>query len=121
LDLKGRGLLDWQILCILASIVGQCQVEAKAGRPFEPGVEGLFHEWTSRAERADDPPFDLSLIDESRLAAHAAMLLAATFRVWGLALNRQTPDTIGMKRLLDERYGNSTDDIRHADLFPEAN
>lgn len=51
----------------------------------------------------------------------AALLLEATFRIWSLALNRQTPDTIGMKRLLDERYGHSTDDIPHADLFSEAN
>ena len=51
----------------------------------------------------------------------AALLLEATFRIWSLALNRQTPDTIGMKRHLDERYGHSTDDIPHADLFSEAN
>jgi hypothetical protein len=120
LDLKGRGFLDWQILSILASIVGQYQVEAKAGRPFEPGDEGLFHERMSRAERADDPPFDLSLIDEPRLTAQAPMLLGSTFRIWALALNRQTPDTIGMKRLLDERYGHSKDDIPHAALFLEA-
>ena len=49
----------------------------------------------------------------------AVLLLEATFRVWGLALSRQTPDTIGMKRLLDERYGYSTDDIPHAYLFLE--
>jgi hypothetical protein len=67
----------------------------------------------ARAERADDPPFDLRVIDEPRLAGQAAVLLPATFQTWGLTLNRQTSDLIGMKRLLDERYGHSTDDIPH--------
>jgi hypothetical protein len=109
--------LDWQILAMLANIVAQYQVEVKTGRPLGLGTELLFRERMFRSERADDPPFDLSIIDEPRLALQATILLPATFQTWGLTLNRQTPDPIGMKRLLDARYGHSTDDIPHEELF----
>src|SRR5271166_268890 len=117
-DLKVQGFLDWQILAMVASIAGQYQVEVITGQPFRPSMQQCFLERMSRPERADDPPLDLSLIDESRLAGQAGAMLAATFQTWGLTLNRQTPDLIGMKRLLDVRYRHSTDDIPHPELFP---
>jgi hypothetical protein len=119
LGFRTRGFLDWQILSMLANIVAQYQVEVKAGRPLGPGMERLFQERMARSERTDDPPFDLSLIDEPRLSLQAGILLPATFQTWGLTLNRQTPNLIGMKRLLDVRYGHSTDDIPHEELFPQ--
>jgi len=117
LDLRLQGYLDWQILSMVANIVGQYQVEAMAGQPLEPEMGQCFLERMSRAERADDPVFDISLIDGARLAAQAAVLLTATFNTWGLTLNRTTPDLVGMKRLLDVRYRHSTDDIAHAEPF----
>jgi hypothetical protein len=117
LDLRARGFLDWQILAMLASIVAQYQVEAKAAHPFAPGMERSLQDRMSRPERSDDPPFDVSIIDRSRLTTQAAAMLPATFQIWGLAVHRRAPDLVGMKRLLDVRYRHSTDDIPHAPLF----
>jgi hypothetical protein len=122
LKLKAKGFIDWQILSMLANIVGQYQVEAAAGHSLTPELTKNFHERMSRAESSKDAVFDLNVIDEARLLHQADSLIPATFHTWGLVLNRQTPDMVGMKRLLDERYGHSTDDIPHPDFFsqPEA-
>jgi hypothetical protein len=117
LNLKAKGFLDWQILSVLASIVGQYQVEASAGHSLTPELAKNFRDRMSRAESTQDAVFDLSIIDEATLLGHANTSIAATFHTWGLGLNRQTPDLVGMKRLLDERYGHSTDDIPHPDFF----
>jgi hypothetical protein len=118
LNLRACGFLDWQILAILANIVAQYQVEVRVGKPLSRGMERLVRDRLFRTESGDDPQFDLNLIDEGRLALQASALLAATFLTWGLVSHGQTPNLVGMKRLLDARYGHSTDDIPHAELFP---
>ena len=110
-------MLDWQILNLLASIVSQYQVEAKFGRRFSPEMEKELGKRVARAESSEDALFDLDTVDEVTLLLQADVSVAASFRTWDLEINRQTPDTGAMKRLLDVRYGHSTDDIPHADIF----
>jgi hypothetical protein len=71
-----------------------------------------------REEDSDDPIFDVSYLSAELLEWQLKTLTAATFNTWDLASHRQTPDFTAMKRLLDERYRHSADDIAHNDLFP---
>jgi hypothetical protein len=43
--------------------------------------------------------------------------LGANARVWGLALRQQTPNFEALRRLLNVRYHQATDDVPHEDLL----
>src|SRR5262245_54816485 len=47
------------------------------------------------------------------------ILTIAALKTWGLAVNTPTPDFKAIKRLLDERYMHSKDDISHSPLLRE--
>jgi hypothetical protein len=68
-----------------------------------------------REEQDDDPPFDLSIPTEQRMRMQLKLSIPAAFNTWGLMSHRRTPDFDAMKRLLDERYQHSADDIPHPD------
>jgi hypothetical protein len=113
------GLLDWQILSILFNIVGQYQThQLIGGDAASERFRRAMFERMKRDEREDDPPFDLRYLTEEMVEAQRSISSAAAFHTWDLEINRQTPDFIAMKRLLDERYGHSSDDITHDDPFP---
>lgn len=118
-NLRSRGLLDWQILTVLDNLVGQWQVERRSQHSLtskalvEAAMQRLLRE-----ELDDDPIFDPDYLTAARLEMYLCVLTAASFGTWGLEVHRTTPDFKAMKRLLDERYGHSTDDIPHKDPFP---
>ena len=72
----------------------------------------------TREETDSDDVFDLMHLTADLLDIQLNVLTAATFKTWDLGCYRQTPDFKAMKRLLDERYGHSTDDVPHDDPFP---
>jgi len=114
-----RGFLDWQILGALSTIVPQWQVEKSAGRGLSPReLERLLRKRITREERDSDGVFDLAQLTATRLEIQLDLLTAAAFSTWDLGSHRRTPDFKAMKRLLDERYGHSTDDVPHDDPFP---
>lgn len=115
--MKGDGLLDWQILSILASIVCQCQVEERSLGVSPQMLAKEMRERLYREERDDDPQFDLNRLTEELVKVQQQILSAASFATWDLECHRQTPDFAAMKRLLDERYGHSVDDLPHPDPF----
>jgi hypothetical protein len=116
LRMRAEGCLDWQILNALLTIVAQWQVEAKLGRPISPtGDSSLMMDRAFREERDDDPHFDLALLTEQRIRMQLKLGIPAAFKTWGLVSHRPTPDFDAMKRLLDERYQHSADDIPHPD------
>ncbi len=99
-------------------MVAQWQIEAKRSRPFSRELDSkAMTERVFREEREDDPPFDLSMLTEQRMRMQLKVGVPAAFKTWGLACHRSTPDFNAMKRLLDERYKHSTDDIPHIDPF----
>jgi hypothetical protein len=115
--LRADGFLDWQILSVICSIVAQHQVEAQF-RNLDPRVLG--EEMTDRiyrTERSSDAEFDLNAFTTDIVAMQKKMLSIAALRTWGLEIHRQTPDFNAARRLLDTRYGHSTDDIPHDDPF----
>ena len=118
-QLRSRGFLDWQILGALSTIVSQWQVEKSAGRSLSPTELGpLVMKRVTREETDSDGVFDLTQLTAGRLEIQLDMLTVAAFNTWDLGSHRRTPDFKAMKRLLDERYGHSTDDVPHNDPFP---
>lgn len=116
LRLRAEGVLDWQMMSALFDMVVQWQVEAKLGRPLAAtGDSRMTTDRAFREEQDDDTPFDLGVLTEQRIRMQLKLGLAAVFKRWSLMSHRQAPDFDAMKRLLDERYHHSTDDIPHAD------
>ncbi len=116
LRLRAEGFPDWQLLSALLSIVAQWQVEAKLGHPLShPAQKRLVGDRILRDEQDYDPPFDLGVLTEDEIRFRLKMNTPAALNTWGLTSHRQTPDFDAIKRLLDERYRHSADDIPHAD------
>lgn len=119
-QLRADGSLDWQLLLVLLNVVAQWQVEHSVPAPVGPDMLGRsVNARIFRGERANDPQFDLDALTEERIRLHQRVLVPAAFKVWGLECHRTTPNFDAMKRLLDARYGHSTDDIPHEDPFPQ--
>lgn len=116
-ELKSEGALDWHVITILANIVVQRQVEIVTGHPISAESLPLIKDRMNRFEQPSDPHFDVNLITPERIRIQEQMLTAAAFNTWDLVVNRPTPNFSGMKLLLDERYGHSTDDVPHEDPF----
>jgi len=116
LRLRAEGALDWQIMNALLTMVAQWQVEAKLARPLAPtGDTRMIMDRAFRKEQDDDKPFDLGVLTEPRMRMQLKLGIPAAFRTWGLISHRQAPDFDAMKRLLDERYQHSADDVPHTD------
>ena len=63
------------------------------------------------------PPAFLYTYDELVWARKVAMLQVVKY--WHLELRQRTPDFPAIERLLAERYGYWSDDVPHADPFPQ--
>jgi hypothetical protein len=63
------------------------------------------------------PDFDLSAVTSERIDIQRRMGIVSIAQTWGIANHRQTPDFDAIKKLLDIRFLNSTDDIPHEDFF----
>src|SRR5262249_26509033 len=117
--LRQKGLLDWQILTVIANIVVQWQGQLQVGPGLSlPHLSKRIEKRMFREERTDDPIFDLNHLTAERLEVQERFLTAAVFKTWDLAIHRDTPDFVAMKRLLDQRYRHSIDDLPHEDPFP---
>jgi hypothetical protein len=121
LGLRAEGFLDWQILSIVCSIVAQYQVEAQFAN-LQPGdLATKMSDRIYRAERSNDPEFALNAFSIEAVSMQKRILSIASLKTWRLEINRQTPDFEATKRLLDARYGHSSDDLPHDDPFVMGN
>jgi len=121
LRLRAEGILDWHLLSALLTIVAQWQVEAKLGRPISPTTDSrVVTDRAFREEQDDDQPFDINVLTEQEIRMRLELGIPAALSTWGLVSHRQTPDFGAMKRLLDERYQHSADDIPHADPLSQS-
>jgi hypothetical protein len=116
LNLRADGLLDWQILGILWSIICQAQVDPNDSSPMDQ-LQSAMTARAKRSERPDDPVVDLSIIDEERLKAQRHIANGSALATWALSLNRRAIDPEGLRRFLDIRYRQAVDDIPHDDIF----
>ena len=117
LGLRAEGLLDWQILGLAASIVAQYQVQAEFPDRDPRTLGKELADRVYRTESVNDPEFDLNAFSTETVAMQKKMLAMAALKTWGLEIHRQTPDFEATKKLLDVRYGHSTDDLPHDDPF----
>jgi hypothetical protein len=121
-ELRSEKMLDWQILMLLSSMIISWQDFKLHGAPREPedfaAASRRMNERARRSEAEADPQFDLAFLTREELERRKMMQWVGVLKAWGLTTHRQTPDGLAIKRLLDERYNNSTDDVAHADPFP---
>ncbi len=117
LDLRRQGYLDWQILSLASNLVVQYQVERSLGGPMTSEDIATYYDRFNRGELPTDAPFDLTRLTAESLQDHSRALIPAICKTWGLTSHVDAPVFAGLKRLLDERYGNSTDDVPHEDPF----
>ena len=72
LKLRAEGVLDWQILNALFSIVAQSQVETKLGDALSsPADAKHMNDRSLRAEQASDPEFDLDVLTDERASGYS--------------------------------------------------
>jgi hypothetical protein len=120
--LHDEGLPDWQILNIIASMVTNFRVRAEIGS--SDNIELMrktFAKWMFRDEQPDDPVFPDELVTEKELKFAKNVAVTSNLPTWGLISNLRTPDFAAIRRFLDVRYRNSSDDVPHKDYFPDWN
>lgn len=116
--LKKEGYLDWQILQIIANIACNYRGAEKVSQDVSPERYIVaMTEISTREEREDDSEIPLEIYSEDKIELFKNISLSSTAKGWGLVLHRKTPDFEALKKLLDVRYRNSTDDIEHDDFF----
>ncbi len=116
--LKQGGYLDWQILQIVMNIACNYRVSAEVSQDVSPEQYiAARMEIGTREEREDDSEIPLEIFSEDKIELFKYISLSSIAKGWGLVLHRKTPDFEALKKLLDVRYRNSTDDIEHDDFF----
>jgi len=113
------GMPDWQIIAVLFNIALQHHVEAEAGAPVSAAAQmrSQVNDLLDRLEAGEALDVDPSVFTAERIEGQRKVQIGAAANTWELVLNRQTPDFEALKRLLDERFAHSADDIPHDDVF----
>ncbi|MBZ4038273.1 hypothetical protein [Novilysobacter selenitireducens] len=115
--LRSEGMLDWQILNLIANTVVDFRVKAKASS-FDPsGYRNLTMEIMSSEESDIDFEVPEDVLYGDDLVAQKKIAVAANAHTWGLVIRQDTPNFAALKRLLDVRYCQALDDVPHDDLF----
>lgn len=115
-DRRVEGMLDWHILMMLANAVVNYRAPAIGGIDMQREVAAL-RELMSREERETDTPYPEAELYALDLNIARMTALAAVAQTSGLNVRSRTPDFHALKRLMDARYGYSTDDVPHEDVF----
>lgn len=119
-NLHSAGCLDWQILSYLLNIVAQVRAERIHGRMDERRIHRFrtfLKEQIDYLGTGADPEFEPQELTVDLLRAQENLLTVAASKTWDLVNHRQTPDFAAIKKLLDVRYGHSTDDLPHENIF----
>ena len=118
--LRSEGWLDWHILTAIHNIVMNYRHPATTRDLRRP------HAREEMVRAAFEPESETSQLTPARLFTPEAMQQArriamlSLLRHWGLECRQETPDFLGIERLLAARYGYWDDDIAHDDPFPKA-
>jgi hypothetical protein len=114
------GLPDWQLINAIFNFTLNASMEEELGGPLlggTPDPSGVMQRAIKRMEAGDMPSIDPAKFDAAFLKFQMDLNVMATLKSWGLELHRQTPDGAAIRRFLNARYNNSTDDIPHEDHF----
>jgi hypothetical protein len=115
--LRKEGLLDWQILGLVGGIIAQYQVQKKFPGRDPRTLRKEIWDRIYRPESVSDAEFDLNVLSAEMVAIQKKIISMAALTTWGLEIHRETPDFDATKKLLDVRFGHSTDDLPHDDPF----
>ena len=118
-DLRDEGYMDWQILLILSNQVMNFRVNLISPTFHPERHTELCKEIKimNREETDADPYFPEELLCDPQSEGPMMSSLIATTSTWGLQLRRSTPDIEAIKKLMNVRYFQSTDDVPHEDIF----
>lgn len=117
-NLHEEGLPDWQILNIIANVVTNFRVRNEIGSSADLELmRKTFAKWIFHDEQDGDPVFLNDLFTEDQLKFAKNVAVTSNLRIWGLVSNLRTPDFTAIRRFLDVRYRNSSDDVPHKSYF----
>jgi len=112
-----EGLPDWQILNVVAGMVANFRVRNEIGLTNDIDLMNrTFKKWMFRDEQPDDPVIPSDFPEED-LEISKNLAFMGNLQTWGLISNLRTLDFAAIRRFLDVRYRNSSDDIPHASYF----
>jgi len=121
IKLREDGLPEWQILNIIASMVTNFRVKEDIGATTDIGLmQKTFAKWMFRDELAGDPLVPLDLFTEKELAFAKNVAIVGNLKTWDLESNLRTPDFAAIRRFLDVRFRNSSEDIVHTNYLPDS-
>jgi hypothetical protein len=112
-------LLDWQILVLIANAVVDYRVKKVVGAFAPEPYTRVANELINRDETEEDVPFQEEILYSGEIEVFKKSNVVANARTWNLETRSETPDFSALKRLLDVRYFQATDDIPHDDLVQE--
>lgn len=115
--LRSEGYLDWQILLRVGNAVINHWANSQGIQANLEKTQELFLSRLNRDEEDDDLQFPEEFLYSEHAEMAKSTMLASNAKVWGLVVRRQTPDFVALKKLLDVRYFQSTDDVAHAEIF----
>lgn len=118
-ELRNDGLLDWQILVLIANAVVDYRVKKVVGAFAPEPYTRVANELINRDETEEDVPFQEEILYSGEIEVFKKSNVVANARTWNLEIRSETPDFSALKRLLDVRYFQATDDIPHDDLVQE--
>jgi hypothetical protein len=121
-NLHEEGLPDWQLLNIIANMVTNFRVRNEIGSTNDVELmRETFAKWMFHDEQPADPAFPHELFTEEELRFAKNAAVTGTLQTWHLISNLRTPDFVAIRRFLDVRYRNSSDDVPHTGYFRDWN
>jgi hypothetical protein len=114
--LRGKGMMDWEILNMVTNRVANCRVEQMRPASLEDHKR-LMRQVIDAEEDPSGPPIPASAFSDEAIEMQLLTGVAAIAKTWGLQLHWQTPDFVALRRLLEARYHISTDDVAHENIF----
>ena len=119
-NLHRNGLLDWQIMAIIFNLGLQAHMARLGVTGAEQSAEAFkaaYFEQLEAFENQENGIFDPTWLTKEAAELQEKMLTVAASKTWNVKNRRQTPDFVAIKRILDERFNHSSDDIEHENIF----
>ncbi|WP_179012440.1 hypothetical protein [Paenarthrobacter ureafaciens] len=119
-ELRSEGWLDWHLLTAIYNVATNYRVNQEIGDDRSPErIRQVTQGLVNRAETPNTPNIPLHHFSKENLQqAFERATLTIALRL-GLQISRETPNFIGVRRLLDRRYG-FMHDVPHDDLLADA-
>jgi hypothetical protein len=115
--LRASGKQDWWILLFLVNAVLNYRMNLRQTERDLSRLRERMRDVLVEEEADDAPPFPEELLYERFTKMQDGTVIAATAKTWGLVIRRHTPDFASLERVMAIRYGQSSDDVEHEELF----